>query len=140
MDLTYVSQCGRYTVRVSNPDVKTLFKAIASFQEIFEHNSVVINGKTVPSADIQLRVRKADKYEYYEAVYAGNDPELFGYKLSFGQAESGGLFPKRRDDNGPIPNFGWHKWSPADADNNANANAGVNSNVSNGNRGGRRFP
>jgi hypothetical protein len=34
-----------------------------------------------------------------------------GGQFSFGQHKKGGsLFPKRKGDNGFLPNRGWHKW------------------------------
>ncbi len=114
MEVTYKSACGRYIVNFDEKDQQGLFAKIAAFQEIFEDDtSVVINDIEVPVSDIRLRVRTVDGNEFYEKVYAGSNPKLFGYKMEYGSQKEnkGHLFPKRKDKDGTYyKNGGWHKW------------------------------
>lgn len=113
MELKYRSACGRYEVMFEAKEQKDLFAQIATFQEIFEDDtSVNIDGVDVPTSDIRFRVRAVDDNEFYEKVYVGSNPKLFGYKIEYGSAKKGGgLFPKRKDKDGKYyKNNGWHKW------------------------------
>jgi hypothetical protein len=115
MEMKYRSACGRYEVMFDEKSQDSLFAQIAKFQEIFEDDvSVVIEGTAVPISDIKFRTRKnKDGDVFYEKVYSGSNPKLFGYKMEYGNSkeDKGSLFPKRKDkDNNYYKNGGWHKW------------------------------
>ena len=114
MEVKYRSACGRYEATLEAGDQQTLFSALAAFQEIFEDDtSVVIDGVSVPVSDIRYRVRTVDGNEFYEKVYVGTNPKLFGYKMEYGSQKDnkGALFPKKKDKDGVwYKNNGWHKW------------------------------
>jgi len=59
------------------------------------------------SRELRFRHRKAEKFDYYELVCSE-----CGARFQFGQhQEGGGLFPKRRGEDGSsLPNHGWSKW------------------------------
>lgn len=114
MEVKYQSANGRFGLVVEARDQQTAFKEIAAFQEVFEGDPVMINGKEVPPEHIKLRVRTVDKYEFFEKVYCGPDKELWGYKMEFGcsNENKGALFPKRKDKDGNyIGNGGWSKFT-----------------------------
>lgn len=114
MEVKYRSACGRFEVMFDEKDQQGLFDRIASFQEIFEDDTnTVIDSVEVPVADIRYRVRTNDGNEFYEKVYAGSNPKLFGYKKAYGSSKEnkGSLFPQRKDKEGNYyKNNGWHKW------------------------------
>ena len=114
MEVKYRSADGRFEVMFDEKDQCGLFEKLAAFQEIFEDdNNVVIENESVPQSDLKFRVRKVDGNEFYEKVYAGNNPKLFGYKMEYGSSKEnkGCLFPKRKDKEGNYyKNGGWHKW------------------------------
>lgn len=114
MEVKYRSACGRYEVMFDEKDQQGLFSKLAAFQEVFEDDTnVVIEGVEVPASDLKFRVRTVDGNEFYEKVYAGSNPKLFGYKFEYGSQKEnkGSLFPRRRDKDGNYyKNGGWHKW------------------------------
>ncbi len=121
MKVNYTSADGRLAVEFDVKGQTELFEALASFQEIFEDNSVVIEGESVPAKDIAYSVRqvvgldekkKPKTFTYYEKKYVGANPKLFGYKLPFGQKQddSSVLFPKRKQEDGSWKNNGWRKY------------------------------
>ena len=113
MKLQYTTNNGKMTVEVEGNTQKELFKAIAEFQEVFEHQCTR-EDKT--SENLKFRVRKdSDDNEYYEMVCVDHDPVLRGCKLAFGQNKKGGsLFPKKKDKDGNwLNNNGWVKYDSA---------------------------
>jgi len=93
---------GRLAIKVEATTAKELFKAVASVDELF-------NGETscglCQSTDLRFVVREVDGNDYFELRCK------CGGKFQFGQKKKGGeLFPKRRDDNGFLPNGGWAKY------------------------------
>lgn len=118
MQVSYKSADGRFGIVVEARDQQTAFKEIADFQEIFEGAPVVIDGVAVPSENIRFRVRTVDKNDFYEKVYVGSNPDLWGYKLELGCSleNKGALFPKRKDKEGNYrKNDGWYKFSKNDS-------------------------
>lgn len=97
MEVKYRSLDGQFEVNFDEKDPASLFERIAEFQEVFEGGDVKICGKPVQKEHVQYRVRVVDDNKYFEKVYTGPDPELWGFKLPFGQnKKGGGLFPKYR--------------------------------------------
>jgi hypothetical protein len=82
-----------------------LFNEINKFQEVFEEDTC---GKC-KGQDIKYIVRTVDDNQYYELKCNG-----CGSKLAFGvNKKGGGLFPKRKDNEGKwLPDNGWTKWNP----------------------------
>jgi hypothetical protein len=117
MEVKYSSKDGQFQVVFDVKAQNELFEQIASFQEVFETPAeVVIAGKVVPAGDVQFRVREVDDNKYYEKVYVGNDRDLWGYKLPYGQnKKGGGLFPKHRIDEEDLAKYdngggGWRRF------------------------------
>lgn len=115
MEVKYRTSNGQFEVNFDVKDNASLFEAVGDFQEVFEHNGdYVINNVTVPSSDVQFRVREVDGNKYFEKVYVGNNKECWGFKLQYGQnKKGGGLFPKyyhEKDSNYVDGGSGWRKY------------------------------
>ncbi len=94
---------GRLLIKIEAANVKELFNAVATVDEVF--NSETACG-LCNSADIRFVVRTVEENDYYELRCK------CGAKFAFGQSKKGGgLFPKRKDDSGYLPNGGWSKYS-----------------------------
>jgi len=101
----FKSATGRLLIELQADDVKGLFRAIAEVQEILDADS---NCGACGSPAVRFRVRKVDKFEYFELACE------CGARLQFGQLQDGhGLFPKRRNERGEeLPNRGWQRYLP----------------------------
>lgn len=114
MEVKYKSTCGRFEVTFDVRDQQTLFKELSNFQEVFcDDMSVEIDGLQVPMTDIRFRVRTVNGDEFFEKVYIGNNPKLFGYKKEYGcsKEHKGCMFPRVKDPDGTYrKNNGWYKW------------------------------
>lgn len=109
MTARYTTRNGQIQFEVEGESAKALFAQIAGIQEIFdvEHACGMCNSK-----DIRFRVRKADKFIYYEL----NCQECRA-RLDFGQSQDlVSLFPKRKDEDGKwMPACGWYRYEPQSA-------------------------
>jgi hypothetical protein len=106
MEATYRTANGRLTFRVSGEDVKGVFSQIAELQEIFESDTEC---GCCHSTELHYSARVVEDYRFYELECVA-----CGAQMQFGQRKKGGgLFPKRRDDDGkPMANRGWFKFQP----------------------------
>ena len=105
MKLTYKLN-DKASIEVEGDGQKSLFKELASVQEIFGENNCGMCGKN----NLKYLVRTVEGNDYFELRCAD-----CGAVLSFGQHKKGGtLFPKRKDESGWLKNKGWHKWQPED--------------------------
>ena len=97
---------GRLVFKVTGETPKALFKEIAGLQEVFEAESSCgcCNGTA-----IRFQARQVEDFDFYELVCRNNECRA---RFQFGQAKKGGgLFPKRKDDDGNwLPNRGWEKY------------------------------
>jgi len=105
-------------IELSGESVKDLFESLSSFQEVFEADTAcgVCN-----SPAIRFLARTVEDFKFYELSCTACTA-----RMSFGQAKKGGgLFPKRRDEDGrPLDNRGWSKFVPkSDGVGNASAPA-----------------
>ncbi len=81
---------------------KEVFQQLASVQEVFGNESC---GKC-KKRNLRFVVRTVDENDYHEIRCVS-----CGAKLSFGaNKKGGGLFPKRKDEDGYLPDGGWMKW------------------------------
>lgn len=105
MKISYTTSNGRITAEFDADSHRDLFNEINKFQEVFEED---ICGKC-KGEDIKYIVRTVDDNQYYELRCNG-----CGSKLAFGvNKKGGGLFPKRKDNEGKwLPDNGWTKWNP----------------------------
>jgi len=104
MEAQIKSADGRMIFKLEGDTVKTLFKAIAGVQEVFTRET---HCGCCKSHDIHFRVRTIDENDFYELACGD-----CGARFEFGQnKKGGGLFPKRKDENGkPLANGGWGKY------------------------------
>lgn len=94
---------GRVVVEAEGDDVKQLWKQLGQAADAFEADSAC---GACGSANIRLNCRTVDKFDYYEIKCVD-----CGAELSFGQRMDGGLFPKRKDDDGrSLGSNGWRKY------------------------------
>lgn len=111
MKAHYKTANGRMTFEVEGEDPKTLFKKLAGVQELFDAEKTC---GVCGSGDIRLQHRTVDEYDFYELRCAGSDQKGYacGARFQFGQAKKGGgLFPKRKDEDGKwLPNRGWERY------------------------------
>lgn len=111
MKLTYTTADGRLTVELEAETQTGLWKELAAFQDVFEDNVCVKNGKT--SEDVRYIVRTDDEEnEYFEKRVASGP--LAGTKKSYGQYKKpkGYLFAKSKDKDGNwLPDNGWVKYN-----------------------------
>ena len=91
---------------IEAPSPKELFKKIATVQEIFDTDKVC---GACQSTRVRFKHRTVDDYEFFEISC-----EDCTARLQFGQLKKGGgLFVKRRDDDGhELPNGGWEVYVP----------------------------
>lgn len=84
------------------PNQKELFRALANVQEVFGNFRCGKCKKT----NLKFVVRTVDDNDYYEL----HCQDCFA-KLGFGSHKKGDtLFPKRKDDDGYLPDNGWLRW------------------------------
>ncbi len=104
MKVRYTS--GKLSVEVEGDQQKEVFRQLATFQEVFEHSKC---GKC-SAEDVRFVVRTVGDNDFYEM----HCPKCRA-RLSFGQhkGKDGTLFPKRKDDNGWLPNGGWVVFDPS---------------------------
>lgn len=105
MEAQYKTRDGRLLVKVDADSPEDLFKRVAAVQKVFEAESEC---GCCHSTDIRFRVRTIEENDFYELLCRN-----CGARFEFGQnKKGGGLFPKRRNDAGPLPNRGWAKYEP----------------------------
>jgi hypothetical protein len=104
MKATFSAMGGRVSFEMEGESPKALFKKLALVQEIFDADQ---NCGCCASENIKFRARQVDDFEFFELGCA----DCFA-RLQFGQhKKGGGLFPKRRDDDGNyLDNRGWAKY------------------------------
>lgn len=109
MKAHYRALNGKVTFECEGDSPKSLFKKLALVQEIFDADSQC---GCCNSTNIRFRSRKVDDFEFYELGCA----DCFA-RLQFGQHKTGGgLFPKRKDEDGNyMPFRGWSKYEKKDA-------------------------
>ena len=80
-----------------------VWQQLANLQEVFgETKCGKCNGP-----NLRFVVRDVEENKYFELRC-----KKCGARLSFGQHKTGGsLFPKRKDDDGYLPDGGWMKWN-----------------------------
>jgi hypothetical protein len=95
----------RLSVVVEGKDQKDIFKQISELEEIFGINEC----GACHSNDVYFRVRNVEDNDYHEIAC-----RKCSATLALGQMKKGGgLFPKRKDDEGNwLKNGGWLKWNP----------------------------
>jgi hypothetical protein len=99
----YRTRDGRITFQIQGEDQKSIFRGISQLQDVFEADSTC---GLCQSQNIRFSVRNHEDNEYFELLC-----QECSAKLEFGQHKKGGtLFPKRRNDDGILPNRGWRKW------------------------------
>lgn len=111
MKVTYKSKNGRFLIEATGDTVKDCFAQVGGAAAVFEAESTC--GKC-NSSDIRpnFKIVKDGKFKYYELVCMSCRAQF-----SFGQATSGDiLFPKRKDDNGPLPFRGWRIFGEHDSE------------------------
>jgi hypothetical protein len=111
MKLQHTTKDGRMTVEIEGETQAEVWRQLASFQEVFEDNTVKRDGEVDDC--IRYVVRTVGDDEYFEKQYCGNNSKLFGVKKSYGQMkkEKGRLFPKNKDKDGNYyQNNGWVKY------------------------------
>lgn len=85
---------------------RALFEEIAHIQEVFDQDC----GKC-QSTDIRLVVRDAESKDGKKCKYYEMRCKSCGAKLAFGLHQEGNtLFPKRKGEEGYLPDNGWTKW------------------------------
>jgi hypothetical protein len=108
MKAHYRTANGRLTFEVQGETVKNVFREISLVQEVFDAESECgcCKGK-----DIRFQSRQVDDYDFYELSCGNVECRA---RFAFGQAKKGGgLFPKRKDEDGKwLPNHGWSKYEP----------------------------
>jgi hypothetical protein len=108
MKATYKTKSGQLMFEVVSETPKGVFKEIAAIQEIFdaEQQCGKCGGK-----HIKFIAREVEGNDFYELQCEDCDA-----RFQFGQRKKGGdLFPKRRGENGPLPNGGWAVYRPKDS-------------------------
>ena len=94
---------GRLIVEAEGTDPKVLFKELGAMAEVFEAD--VCCGACGSEA-IRPNVRTVDGFDYYSLHCSQCHAEL-----SFGQRRDGGLFAKRKHEDGkPLADGGWRRW------------------------------
>lgn len=88
-------------------DAMDLFRQVANIQDVFEAETKC---GCCQSQNIRYGFREVDAFKYYDLGCRD-----CGAQFKFGQRKQGGLFPKRKDDQGkPLANGGWAKWEARD--------------------------
>lgn len=106
MELTYVSRDGRFSAKFSGT-FQEVFEQVADFEEVFCDN-VCVGPDGAIYDDVRYQVRHVDDNKYYEKICLSPGEAKYR-RLSFGcNKKGGGLFPKRKDDDGNI--VGWNGW------------------------------
>lgn len=98
MKATYRIRNGRLDIEVEGATVKDLFREVSQVAEAFDCE---VACGACGSNSIRPLARKVEDFDFYELHC-----NKCHARLSLGQAKKGGgLFPKRRDDDGnPLPN------------------------------------
>ncbi len=106
MKLNYNSEDGRMHVELAGESIKDIFERLSEFQEVFECDTAC---GCCNSASIRFLARTVDEYKFYELSC-----RACSARLSFGQQKKGGgLFPKRKDEDGNwMLHRGWAKFTP----------------------------
>ncbi len=108
MKAHYRVSSGRITFEVEGENPKVLFRELAAIQEVFDAETQcgVCHGTA-----IRLQARKVDDFDFYELLCMNQECRA---RFQFGQAKKGGgLFPKRKDEDGHwLPNGGWSRYEP----------------------------
>lgn len=108
MEAQYKCRNGHLTLKVTGETQKDLFRELARAQDVFEAEQAC---GICQGTEISFRVRGVEDNEYFELQCA------CGARFQFGQHRKGGsLFPKRRNESGPLPNGGWSKWEPTEGE------------------------
>lgn len=109
MKAIYHTRNGRLDFEIEGATVKDLFREVSQIAEVFDTET---NCGACGSNFIRYLARKVEDFDFYELHC-----NKCHARLSFGQAKKGGgLFPKRRDDDGnPLPNRGWAKYEKQEA-------------------------
>lgn len=103
MEAHYKTRDGRLIIKVEADKQKDLFREIAVAQEIFDAEE---RCGLCSSTRIHFRVRTVEANEFFELACLQCDA-----RFEYGQHRTGNtLFPKRRTDDGPLPNRGWRIW------------------------------
>lgn len=110
MKATYHSANGRIHFEMDADNPKALWKKIALVQEIFDTDH---NCGCCDSVNIRFRSRQVDDFEFFELGCM----DCFA-RLQFGQnKKGGGLFPKRRDEEGNyLDHRGWAVYKKKESD------------------------
>jgi hypothetical protein len=104
MEAQYRIRGGSLTIKVEGETQRDIFRELARAAETFEAEAEC---GICHSPQIRFKVRTMDDNEFFELQC------VCGARFEFGQHKKGGsLFPKRRGENGPLPNGGWAKWNP----------------------------
>ncbi len=105
MKANFKTSNGRMTFELTG-EVKDIVEQLAAVQDVFEAETICGCCQT---AAIRFQFREVDSYKFYELVCL--NPECRA-RFTFGQArKGGGLFPKRKDEDGKwLPNRGWSKY------------------------------
>lgn len=109
MKIMYKTNDGRLTAEIEGDKQTDVFSGLASFQEVFEHNTC---GKCKKS-NVRFVVRKnKDDDEFFEIHCSEAGCRA---RLAFGQHKKGGsLFPSKKDKEGNwLPDNGWVKYNAA---------------------------
>ena len=104
MNMTYASADGRMEFQIEGDSPKALFKKLSLVQEIFEADNKC---GACGSSDIKVQARQHDDFEFFELAC-----RECSARLQFGQhKKGGGLFAKRRDEDGNyLDGNGWTKF------------------------------
>jgi hypothetical protein len=93
----------RLIVTSESPDIKQLFRELGQLGEVFECDSAC---GCCGSVEIRPSWRSIEDYEYFSLRCTA-----CGAELSLGQRKDGGLYARRKDNEGrPVPNNGWHQY------------------------------
>ncbi len=99
---------GSLTFELTAETPKDLFEQISSVQEVFEAET---SCGCCDGDELRFLARQVDDFKFYEIACQNPDCRA---RFAFGQAKKGGgLFPKRKDEDGNwLPNRGWSKYQP----------------------------
>lgn len=109
MKATYTTRNQQVTFHIEGDTPKAVWKELSAIQEVFDaEHTCGVCGST--ELRFVMRVSTGD-HEYYELHCLKLECRA---RFAFGQAKKGGgLFPKRKDEDGKfLPNRGWAKYSP----------------------------
>lgn len=106
MKLTYTTKNNRIRAEFDAQTQTDMWEQLSSFQEVFEETACGKCG----SENLRFVVREVDDNKYYELRCLESNCRA---RLSFGcHKKGGGLFPKRKDENGVWKgDSGWTVWN-----------------------------